>query len=72
MPQTITLKLDLFTAKMVRDCLRFRARAYGDQTIGHEHCMGLAEYLDEEIASSLKNLPIKEKVASRGVRSGSC
>lgn len=49
MSRTITLNLDLDTARLVRDSLASRTRFYGLSTTGYEHCEALRQYLDEEI-----------------------
>ena len=63
--KTITLSLDLYTARIVRDCLASRARFYGDKTVGYEHCEALRQFLGEEIEK--RRLSTLEKVAGVGV-----
>lgn len=72
MPRTITLNLDLHTARLVRDALSSRARFYGELTSGHEHCEALKQFLDEEIQGVLTELRESGRTAGIGVRSGNC
>lgn len=55
MNQTITLRLDLHTAALIRRCLKAHLRHYSDFSVQAEQLRGLVLYLEEEIEARQHN-----------------